>query len=143
MRFLGYLDHDDFETPWLAKYGPSQKVHPHWDPPLEFMVDDRGLEYNWLTSFFVYLESSGTGGETYFPRVKALPASTFQDDSRFAPTGSDMGVAVKPTSKNAVFWVNMFLNGTRDDRTIHAGATLEQGSKIGMNIWAKQYRWPV
>ncbi|KAJ9602823.1 hypothetical protein H2200_012603 [Cladophialophora chaetospira] len=143
MRFLGSLDHDDFETPWLAKYNPSQKVQPHWDPPVEAMVGDHGQNYNWLTSFFVYLEYSGTGGETYFPKVKALPSKAFAEDERFSSTDTDMGIAIRPIPKNAIFWVNLFPNGTRDDRTVHAGVTLEGGSKIGMNIWAKQYNWPV
>jgi prolyl 4-hydroxylase len=143
MQFLGSLDHDDFETPWLAKYNPTQKVQPHWDPPVEPMIDETGRAYNWLTSFFVYLEYSGSGGETYFPRVKALPSATFEEDERFTSTGGETGIAVKPIPRNAIFWVNMFVNGTRDDRTVHAGVTLEGGSKIGMNIWAKQYTWPV
>ncbi|KAK5718303.1 hypothetical protein LTR17_015656 [Elasticomyces elasticus] len=142
MRFLGYLDHDDFETPWLAKYEPSQKVHPHLDPPAEFMLDSQGLPYNWLTSFFVYLEASGSGGETYFPRIKALPADDYREDARFSLTNTDTGIAIRPVPGNAVFWVNMYPNGSRDEATVHAGVTLESGTKTGMNIWAKQYRWP-
>lgn len=143
MRFLGALDHNDYETPWLAKYNPSQKVQPHWDPPVEPMVDANGQPYNWLASFFVYVAYNGTGGETYFPNVKALPSATYEDGDRFSYTGGDVGVAAKLIPGTAIFWVNMFVNGTRADRTIHAGVTLEGESKIGMSIWAKQYTWPV
>ncbi|KAK3617924.1 hypothetical protein LTR56_024971 [Elasticomyces elasticus] len=138
----GHLPKSDPITPWLAKYEPSQKVHPHLDPPADFMLDSQGLPYNWLTSFFVYLDASGSGGETYFPLIKALPADDYREDARFSLTNTDMGIAIRPVPGNAVFWVNIYPNGTRDEATVHAGVTLESGTKTGMNIWAKQYKWP-
>ncbi|KAK7744407.1 hypothetical protein SLS62_010197 [Diatrype stigma] len=51
----------------------------------------------------------------------------------------DGGVAFAPMSGNALFWVNLFPNGTGDPRTIHAGLPVESGRKTAMNIWPRKY----
>ena len=51
----------------------------------------------------------------------------------------DGGLAFRPVAGNAVFWVNLFPNGTGDERTLHAGLPLGEGLKTAMNIWPRQY----
>ncbi len=51
----------------------------------------------------------------------------------------DGGVAFAPVSGNALFWVNLFPNGTGDLRTLHAGLPVESGTKTAMNIWPRKY----
>jgi len=160
MEFLGFLDHEDYEAPWLASYEQGQDINMHYDPPPTHMIDRRnhdagdsdeidtaqhgnGRAYNRLTSFFVYLDDDCEGGGTYFPHVKGPPAG--KEGRRFGrwkqEKEGDEGLVVNPIRGNAIFWVNMAEDGRRDDRSLHAGLPVLSGTKVGMNIWAKQYQW--
>jgi prolyl 4-hydroxylase len=140
----GPIDHIDFEAPWIAKYAATgQRIQMHFDPPTQVQIDTQNRKYNWLTSFFVYLDSEDCdGGETYFPQVSPLPRRGNLDrESPFTTGPEGKGLAVKPRKGNAIFWQNLSANGTRLPGSIHAGLPIRHGSKIGMNIWARQYRW--
>ncbi|KAL1902428.1 hypothetical protein Sste5346_001409 [Sporothrix stenoceras] len=52
------------------------------------------------------------------------------------------GMAFRPIAGNALFWVNMFPNGTGDTRTLHAGLPVGEGTKTAMNIWPRAYFGP-
>ncbi|KAH8677681.1 hypothetical protein BX600DRAFT_506698 [Xylariales sp. PMI_506] len=51
----------------------------------------------------------------------------------------DGGIAFRPASGNAIFWVNLHQNGTGDERVKHAGLPVMGGVKTGMNIWPRVY----
>ena len=55
------------------------------------------------------------GGETWFPYLPA--ASKDCDVERFAHTniGGELGFVAKPIPGNAMFWMNLYPNGTGDD----------------------------
>jgi prolyl 4-hydroxylase len=52
------------------------------------------------------------------------------------------GMAFRPIAGNALFWVNLFANGTGDTRTLHAGLPVGKGTKTAMNIWPRAYFGP-
>lgn len=52
------------------------------------------------------------------------------------------GLAFRPIAGNALFWVNLFANGTGDTRTLHAGLPVGEGTKTAMNIWPRAYFGP-
>ncbi|CAK7225371.1 hypothetical protein SBRCBS47491_005866 [Sporothrix bragantina] len=52
------------------------------------------------------------------------------------------GLAFRPIAGNALFWVNLFANGTGDGRTLHAGLPVGEGTKTAMNIWPRAFFGP-
>jgi len=47
-------------------------------------------------------------------------------------------VEVQAKEGTAVFWHNLDPDGNTDDRTLHAGAPVVAGTKIGLNIWTRE-----
>ena len=90
----------------------------------------------WFSSF-VYLEDNCTGGETYFPDLKGVGPSA--DGQKFSRTENGQGLLFKPRKGNAVFWNNLFMNGTGDPRMAHASLPVKSGTKIGMNMFGLYY----
>ncbi|KAI6084379.1 hypothetical protein F4821DRAFT_171421 [Hypoxylon rubiginosum] len=143
--FLGtMLDpaRDDIGPPQLVRYTAGQRFNRHRDwyaqpQPVRKGMMGRGRSWNRVASFFAILQDECTGGETWFPLVNATaPAKA---DGRFWRTHEDGGLAFRPVAGNALFWVNLFANGTGDDRTVHAGLPLEDGLKTAMNIWPRKF----
>lgn len=137
LSFVGFLDHAGVEAIQLVRYEPNGQFALHHDWFSEPMLDKNGQLYNRLASFFIYLETNFDAGHTYFPRLPA-PPSQKEDDPRFATTENATGLAILPPSGSGVFWMNLHKNGSRDERTLHAGMPVRNGLKIGMNIWIKQ-----
>jgi prolyl 4-hydroxylase len=48
------------------------------------------------------------------------------------------GVIFKPRKGSGVFWVNLHESGFGDRRARHAGLPVQEGQKVGMNIWVKR-----
>ena len=48
------------------------------------------------------------------------------------------GTAFKAKTGNAVFWSNVYPNGTWHEKVLHAGMPVKKGSKIGLNIWTRR-----
>lgn len=44
----------------------------------------------------------------------------------------------KPRKGSGVFWVNLHESGFGDPRVRHAGLPVQEGQKVGMNIWVKR-----
>ncbi|KAJ5158341.1 2OG-Fe(II) oxygenase family Oxidoreductase [Penicillium coprophilum] len=143
LKFLGFIEHVEYETLQLVRYYPGQEYNLHSDwlhrPKLSRSPRDEGREYNRLGSFFTYLGGNATGGETYFPFVNG--ASLNADGRKYAIPASGQGLVVKPTKGSALFWMNLHAsNGTGDERTLHAGLPVHSGVKYGMNVWTKHYK---
>lgn len=132
--FMGGVPYDGMEAVQLVRYVENQKVDLHYDwHQGKLPVSKKsGKSYNRLASFFIYIDASCKGGETWFPNVtvsKTLNAGHVRtiDDTN--------GISVVPKAGNGVFWMNMDRGGTGDRRTLHAGLPVKSGTKIGMNIW--------
>ncbi|KAI1848315.1 hypothetical protein JX265_013817 [Neoarthrinium moseri] len=139
---------DDIQPPQLARYTAGQHfdVHADWfDTPQERRPDSTGVGSSWnrLASFFAILEDGCTGGETWFPHVQApaLPGDLPGPSGRSSVwrEHEQGGLAFRPVKGGALFWMNLFANGTGDDRTRHAGLPVQSGLKTGMNIWPRVY----
>jgi prolyl 4-hydroxylase len=143
--FLGSMGSPDFELLSLARYGVSHQVKTHSDATLEPFTDKKSKrQYVRKSSFFVYVHATDDleGGETFFPRIPpaldvvlpANPGIVAINNASGAP-----GLAVKPISRSAVFWLNLKPDGNINYDTIHEGLPVTKGEKMGMNIWAKHY----
>lgn len=74
-----------------------------------------------VATVFCYLNtlpSPQAGGETFFPRA------------------SDLTIA--PQQGKAILFCNISADGSPDPRTIHAGNTVTEGTKYGLNIWISE-----
>ena len=151
---------DDIGPPQLVRYVAGQRFNTHHDwysTPRPARNEDRwrGSSWNRIASFFSILQDGCEGGETWFPYVnvsdKASPDTAPKDDGEGKEREQvkrqpatwrkheDSGIAFAPVSGNALFWVNLFPNGTGDTRTIHAGLPVKSGLKTAMNIWPRKY----
>ena len=48
---------------------------------------------------------------------------------------------VKPKVGRAIFWYNIDAAGNMDINTLHAGAKVTSGTKVGLNIWTREGSW--
>ncbi|KAI0025358.1 hypothetical protein F4780DRAFT_790965 [Xylariomycetidae sp. FL0641] len=133
---------DDFQPPQLVRYAPGQqfRLHADWFASPQARAPDAagtgGPAWNRPASFLAVLEDACDGGETWFPFVDVGDA-TAEDGAWGAH--ADGGLAVRPVKRNALFWVNLFSNGTGDERTRHAGLPPTTGVKTALNIWPRVY----
>jgi len=143
--------HEPFSTPQLVRYFPGQRYDLHTDfwPKHQILSDGSGRLFNRCASFFVFLRDNCTGGETYFPEVDVLDKDEGRGGEleglfegkvgRGGGEGAAKGVKFRPIRGNAVFWVNLDEGGKGDRRVVHAGLPVEEGEKIGMNIWPRRF----
>jgi prolyl 4-hydroxylase len=135
--FLGptLAEEDDMGTLQLVRYEPTQKFDLHHDWYKEPLKLKDGRYFNRPISIFSFLEDNCTEGETYFPFISAQNVG---DESKYR-RHENGGVAFKPIRGNAIFWVNLFANGTGDARTRHAGLPVKDGTKVAMNVWPRKF----
>jgi prolyl 4-hydroxylase len=119
----------------------------------------RGRLYNRVASFFLYLEDNCLGGGTEFPdlnlknstilAIKGSPTEASQqldfwkkrieiERKENKISEHAQGVIFKPRKGSGVFWVNLYESGFGDQRARHAGLPVQEGQKVGMNIWVKR-----
>ncbi|CZR49475.1 uncharacterized protein FPRO_15835 [Fusarium proliferatum ET1] len=138
---LGNLQHPDTERLQIVKYKGGERFRMHNDylpVHLEAKQPDGSMKkFNRLVSTFIYIGDECTGGETYFPDIKGVGPGA--DGDKFSRTETGMGLLVKPKKGNAVLWHNVHQNGTRDERMAHAGLPVQNGTKIGMNLFGIYY----
>lgn len=118
-------------------------MQPHFDW-LPDTVPSMKLSGNRLSSFFVYLEVNCTGGTTAFPRVARPSSDEFCNTALKCKDedGSDIPwLEVKPKVGRAIFWYNLDAQGEREMRSLHAGAQVLSGTKVGLNIWTRERNW--
>jgi prolyl 4-hydroxylase len=148
------LPHEPFSIPQLVRYFSGQKYNLHTDfwPQHQVMDDGSGRLFNRAASFFVFLRANCSGGETWFPKVDATYSSANRPAGdgdmenwygdkvmREKRNGESSGVKFKPIVGNAIFWVNLNAEGEGDRRVVHAGLPVEDGEKIGLNIWPRRF----
>ncbi|KAI1288974.1 hypothetical protein F5Y03DRAFT_71364 [Xylaria venustula] len=145
-QFLGTVldpNEDEMGVPQLVRYteGQEYNLHHDWMRTPQPAFDGSPRSFNRVVSFLVILQDGCIGGETWFPFIKAVsPQPTDEKEGRLWREHEDGGIAFKPVAGNALFWVNLFPNGTGDTRTVHAGLPVTGGLKTAMNIWPRQYR---
>ncbi|GKT88959.1 2OG-Fe(II) oxygenase family oxidoreductase [Colletotrichum tofieldiae] len=88
--------------------------------------DGRDRRWNRIASFFAILQDECTGGDTWFPKVRAVTPQHLTEEAHWR-RHEDGGLAFKPVRGNAVFWVNLHENGTGDERVVHAGLPVGAG----------------
>ncbi|KAJ9644176.1 uncharacterized protein PV06_05161 [Exophiala oligosperma] len=156
------LSYYGLEKIQLVKYLPSQYYHHHMDWFDTLLRDDlpgkgkagrgQGRYYNRVASFFIYLEDECTGGGTEFPDLdfsiesaaqqgRLKPEEFWNERIDFAHVGDNKsvsGISFKPRKGSGVFWVNLLPIGYGDERLRHAGLPVQDGQKVGMNIWVKR-----
>jgi prolyl 4-hydroxylase len=148
---------DDMGPPQLVRYGAGQRfnIHHDWYDVPRWATDDTMRRWNRVASFFAVLDDNCTGGETHFPYINGIvdrspreepswvgswvKANGEEDIRPLWRSHEDGGLAFRPVTGNAIFWVNLHPNGTGDTRTMHAGLPLGDGTKTAMNIWPRQY----
>jgi prolyl 4-hydroxylase len=148
--FQGYMPRNRLEDIQVVKYTVGDHFRPHFDW-FSGMANPR------LSTFFVYLacdsgelsddgavgddEAQCEGGATQFPHYEGLFSSAWckfidcKDDSGVG------GVAFKPAIGNAVYWENLYPNGTGHPGVWHAGMPVKKGRKVGLNIFTRKDKW--
>merc|ERR1712226_439235 len=118
-------DAENWQEGWqVGVYGPGGFYIPHEDA---FSVKDRmsngycvkGNTWvgNRIATIMFYLSELPVGGATVFPKLR---------------------VAAKPRRGTAVFWYNLFSDGTNDARTLHGACPTALGIKWVTNRWVRE-----
>jgi prolyl 4-hydroxylase len=143
-HFQGNTPVENIENLQAVKYQAGGRFNPHYDWLYEatggFGLDTSG---NRESSFFVYLEANCTGGSTNFPAVDRPVEREWCETLNCVDEGGKQvkTVEVKPKVGRAIFWWNVDAWGDVDEMTLHAGAPVVEGSKIGLNIWTRRRRF--
>lgn len=144
----------------LVRYSKLQQYKGHYDWFSNVTDGDRSELIRGkqrTTSFFAYLFSNCTAGETAFTTVYKskeelqpfcdfliCDEDSYRNPKPHIPSGSEhyeelsRGLRFLPKVGNAVFWYNVNLRNEGDTRTLHSGLPLSSGEKIAMNIWTRQ-----
>jgi prolyl 4-hydroxylase len=131
--FQGFGLAGELEPLKVLKYEVGGHYNHHHDSFPDKTARE-SMEGNRESTFFVFLEADCTGGGTNFPRLKP------PEDERWCQyidcdEPYDAGVTFKPITGNAVFWQNLYSNGSVHPDLIHAGLPVTSGLKIGLNVW--------
>ncbi|KAI0022357.1 putative prolyl 4-hydroxylase alpha subunit [Xylariomycetidae sp. FL0641] len=126
------------------RYGPQGFFTWHED------YDGDWTRGNRVTTFMVYLNDDFEGGGTNFPRVPRPADPRWCGDVILCgDDGTDgdgnVGTTFKPLKGAAVFWENMYPNGSFHPAVTHASMPVKRGQKLGLNIfgWDKNWTMPV
>jgi prolyl 4-hydroxylase len=121
------------------RYHHTQQFRDHYD----WFGDENQetiLSGNRVSSFFVYLVGNCTGGTTVFPYVKRPERDEFCGALKCKDENGENveRLEFEPKTGSAIFWYNLVPSGEVDTFTMHAGAPVGEGTKIGMNIWTRE-----
>lgn len=94
-----------------------------------------------------WVEGEGVrGGGTRFPFVRRPVGGEWcrfvecpgEDENKEEGEGENKeeGVVFKVVPGNAVYWENFAPDGRGYEETWHAGLPVEEGTKVGLNIWS-------
>ncbi|UJR11395.1 hypothetical protein I4U23_015575 [Adineta vaga] len=135
-QLQGNIDVEYLEPLQIVKYTSEQEFKPHFDWFSQAdVLKNNGQR---ITTFFTYLYSNCSYGETEFVHIrfdKVLHKKFCQilicDDK-----SSQMGLRFRPLPGNSIFWFNVNEQGKGDYLTYHAGRPPKKdGLKIGLNTW--------
>lgn len=138
--FQGSVDPNQIELLQTVKYKSNDDFLAHWDWAEDF-------ENPRVSTFFAYLACDATenakggqceGGATQFTELPASFSAEWCDVVDCDDVSELGGVLFKAIPANAVFWSNVYPNGTYHRGTLHAGTPVKKGQKIGLNIWTRR-----
>lgn len=100
-----------------------------------------------ITTFFTYLQTNCSMGETEFLDIKfnKIFHQRFCDILICDENSSQYGIRFRPLAGNSIFWFNLDELGQVDYLTYHAGRPPGiNGHKIGLNTWTREqtFSWP-
>ncbi|CAF1432747.1 unnamed protein product [Adineta ricciae] len=137
-RFQGNLDLEYLEPLQVVKYTSEQEFKPHYDWfPTDDLVQSSGQR---LTTFFTYLYSNCSRGETEFLKIPFHKSTHAKSCDILVCDEKSIksGLRFRPISGNSIFWYNVDEQGKGDASTYHAGRPPKDGGlKIGLNTWTR------
>lgn len=128
-EFQGFVPENTIEPLQATRYEPGQQYAPHFDWSGE---DTNGR----VTTFFAILEASCQNCSTKFPHLSFDWESEDERICQYIDCGKD-SVAIQAIAGSAIFWRNLHESGQGDERTLHAGLQVTNGTKVGLNIWTR------
>ena len=116
------LDADFAEPLQMANYGLGGHYIPHFD---HFTAEPSGKNHpsvdvagDRIATWLFYFSDVTFGGGTVFPNLK---------------------VAVAPRKGSALFWHNLYRNGSGIRDTLHAACPVLVGNKWAANLWIREF----
>ncbi|UJR17789.1 hypothetical protein I4U23_004688 [Adineta vaga] len=138
VRFQGNIDLEYLEPLQVVKYTSDQEFKPHYDWfPTDDLIQSSGQR---VTTFFTYLYSNCSQGETEFLKIRFDKAlhEKFCDILICDEKSSQLGLRFRPIAGNSIFWYNLNEQGKGDALTYHAGRPPKNnGLKFGLNTWTR------
>ncbi|KAL4810329.1 hypothetical protein BDV18DRAFT_56136 [Aspergillus unguis] len=131
--FQGWKPHLYIERMWAQRYNVSGHYTHHFD----WAGTAKGRGGDRLSTFMVYLQAECKGGGTNFPRLRRPRDKRWCEFIECEGKAAEAeGVTFKPVKGNAVFWENLRSDGSGWPETWHAAFPVEEGGKVGLNIWS-------
>lgn len=129
LDFQGWPEDTFIERLWTQRYTKSGHYANHYDWAQASRTSRR------VSTFMVYIQANCTGGGTNFPLL------TRPKDERWCQwidcsESAEAGVTFLPKAGSAVYWENFDAEGNGWREGLHAGMPVEDGTKIGLNIWS-------
>lgn len=87
------------------------------------------------TTIFGILQGDCEHCGTQFPDIAIDWSGEDERWCDLVECGETEMLTFKAVAGSAVFWKNLHEDGTGDRRTLHAGLPVQNGTKIGLNIW--------
>ncbi|UJR19764.1 hypothetical protein I4U23_022898 [Adineta vaga] len=137
-QFQGDVDVECLEPLQVVKYTSDQQYKPHYDWLENPDVIKNGGQR--VTTFFTYLQSNCSMGETEFLPIQYNKTlhERFCDILICDEKSHEFGIRFRPIPGNTIFWYNMDEYGQVDHLTYHAGRPPgKNGIKIGLNTWTR------
>ncbi|MCJ1294977.1 hypothetical protein MMC34_006537 [Xylographa carneopallida] len=137
---VGFIPSEGLELLQIGRTQPGEQHPLHWDYLQEPELNSAGKLCNRAASFFIFLSDVAEGGETYFPYLDGPPAEVPVDERKFRrpKRKGSVGMMLRPVKGSGLFWMNVYQNGTLEERSRHAGMMVKRGTKYGLNILVEQ-----
>lgn len=129
----GFVDIRKLENLQMTAYEQGQNYAPHFD-----WFDQRTLSKkrsNRASTFFAILEADCTNCGTRFPRLQVDWSARDARWCGFVNCNSTESLTVEAVPGAALFWRNIDNRDVVNENTLHEGLSVDQGSKVGLNIW--------
>lgn len=126
----GFIPVSRFELPQLTFYNKGQEIREHYD----WVANDDGVVRNREATIFAILDFDCDNCGTTFPVLEVDWSSENDRWCHFFDCQKTT-LTTRPVLGSALFWRNVFPNGTGDPRNLHAGMPVPEGFKAGLNIW--------
>ncbi|BCS22497.1 oxidoreductase, 2OG-Fe(II) oxygenase family [Aspergillus puulaauensis] len=132
--FQGWKPHLYIERMWAQRYNVTGHYVHHYD----WAGTARGRGGDRISTFMVYLAAGCKGGGTNFPRLRKPKDPKWCKflDCEDETAKREGGITFRPIKGNAVFWENVRPDGSGWPETWHAAFPVEEGEKVGLNIWS-------